>query len=290
MARQIPMSLERLSKLSLKGIRGRLAELKNADPERTSIDNLKAKLYGLLRAYTSVSLNVGEDRPIFRARKHREVEWDKLLDNVEEIYPQEIYITRPGRANREGQPIFYFSADSVVCLHEVKAVVGDICTVLECKPGKKATPLLIPIGIYEMARRQNRKIGGNLPEPALRIREFLKNDVESIKKHELIDHFIAEEFLKVVDEGQEQQYKLTIAIAELLFSFESAIGPIDGITYPSLASNQVNANVALLPEAFHRIYKPVSCEWMRIEKILPNLGFEVSSRKSNRIYKRNIEW
>lgn len=285
------MSLDRLSELSVRFIQGRLDELRHADLKTAYIDDLKGKLYPLLRAYTSTSLMIGEDNPIFRVRKHREDEKETLLKSVEDIYPKAVYLTRLNRASREGQPIFYFSADGVIALHEVKAAVGDVCSVLECKPRANASPLLIPVGIHEMARRHHARIGGNLPEPALRIRALLKDDAESIKKHELIDKFITDEFLKDVGEGQEDLYKLTIAIAELLFSFETDVGPIDGIAYPSIASDRINANVALLPHAFLRIYKHVACEWMKIEETRPNLGFEVSGRKAQRITDGGgIEW
>lgn len=285
------MSLERLSKLSVQFIQRRLDDLRTADLKTVGINDLKTKLYDLLRAYTSVSLRIEKDKPIFRARKHREGERATLIESVEGIYPKAIYLTRLNRASREREPVYYFSADVGIALHEVKTAVGDVLTVLECGPREHTGPLLIPIGIHEMARKHNAKIGGGLPERGARIRAFLKDDAESIHKHELIDKFIADEFLKVVDEGQEHLYKLTIAIAELLFSFETDDGPIDGITYPSIASGQINANVALLPHAFHRIYKPVACERMKIEGALPNSGFNIEGRKARRIGDDGvIEW
>jgi hypothetical protein len=100
-------------------------------------------------------------------------------------------------------------------------------------------------------------------------------------------------------------YKLTIAIAELLFTFEADLsdlgmnlGPIDGLSYPSIASDQINANVALTPEAFHRIYRPVACKRVRIEeprtrtiKGVTVEGFLVSERVASSIRQDgNIEW
>jgi hypothetical protein len=272
----------RLSQLSRRFILERLDLLKRTDLASASIDDLKAMLVDLLSAYTSTTVLIDEDRPIFRARRHREHEMDQLLDRVDEIYPKACFIKRLGRANRERTPIFYFSADKVIALHELKPNIGEIFSVIECRTRQKVSPFLVPIGIHELARRHNARIGGDFPEPAVRIRALLGND-EDFEKHKLIDNFVAAEFMKVVDEGQEHLYKLTIAIAELLFDFETDIGPIDGIAYPSIASEQLNANVALLPKAFHRLYKPVGCTWTRIEGTRPNQGFLVSSREAKGI-------
>jgi hypothetical protein len=271
----------RLSQLSRRFILERLELLKGTDLAGARIDDLKAILFDLLRAYTSTTLLIDENRPIFRARRHREDEKEKLLDHVD-VYPKACFIKRLGRANRKRTPIFYFSADKVIALHELKPNIGEIFSVIECGARQGVSPLLVPIGIHELARRHNARIGGDFPEPAVRIRAFLGND-EDFEKHRLIDNFVAAEFLKVVDEGEEHLYKLTIAIAELLFDFETDVGPIDGIAYPSIASDQLNANVALLPEAFHRLYEPVACTWTRIEETRPSHGFFVSSREAKGI-------
>lgn len=276
------MNDNRLSQLSRRFILERLELLKVTDLASARIDDLKAILFDLLRAYTSTTLLIDENRPIFRARRHREDEKEKLLDHVDEVHPKACFIRRLGRANREGAPIFYFSPDKVIALHELKPNIGEIFSVIECRTRQEVSPFLVPIGIHELARRHNARIGGEFPDPAVRIRDFLGND-EDFEKHKLIDNFVAAEFLKVVDEGQEDLYKLTIAIAELLFDFETDVGPIDGIAYPSIASDQLNANVALLPEAFHRLYKPVGCTWTRNEGTRPNQGFLVSSREANGI-------
>ena len=104
-------------------------------------------------------------------------------------------------------------------------------------------------------------------EPQTRIAKFLGNDLANIRKHKIIDGFVLEEFLRVVKDGDEHKYKLSIAIAELLFSFENDLshlrrdlGATDSLAYPSLASESINANLAFRPEAFHRIYQPVGCE------------------------------
>jgi hypothetical protein len=264
---------DRLHSLDEQFIKHRISLLRRTDLRKARIDRLKARLADLLRAYVSTTIEIDGDKSIFRARKHRIDERKVFLETVSGIYPDAKYIERLGRVNRERQCIFYFGADNGVALSEVKPVMGDVVTILECKPRPDARGSLIPIGIHQMAEKHGARIGGDLPEPQIRIAEFLGNDPASIRKHKMIDDFVLEEFLRGVSDGDEHEYKLSIAIAELLFSFENDLvelrkdlGVTDGLAYPSLASESINANVAFKPEAFHRIYQPVGCERITVEE------------------------
>lgn len=300
----------RLTQLDEQFIKHRIALLERADLTTARIERLKSKLIDLLRAYVVSPLEIRKGEPVFRARKHREDEKQKdgvsvLLNHVDCIYPQSQYIKQLGRANRKNQCIYYFAADDGVALTEVKPKIGDVVTILECKPIGDSTPSLIPIGIHQMAKEHGARIGGGFPAPDMRIESLFHNDRASIGKHKMIDDFILKEFLRVVDDGDEYLYKLTIAVAELLFTFEADLsefgidlGFVDGLAYPSIAAAQINANLALRPEAFHRIYKPTACKWMRMEeprrKSLKRItvdGFLVSERMAKRIRADgSIEW
>jgi hypothetical protein len=265
--------LVRLSNLSERFVRARIGELKRENLAVACIDDLKTRLFDLIGAYVSATITIAKGKSIFRARKHGVAERDTKFGSVMEIYPDAKFITHLNRASREHEPIFYFSADSVIALNEVRADAGDTCTVVECKPRNGASPLLIPIGVHDMAKRQKAVIWGGLPKPSVRIKAHLKSDNE-FRKYEQIDEFLSAEFLRLVDE--EHEYKLTIAIAELLFDFQTDDSGIDGIAYPSIASGQINANLAIRPEAFHRIYRPVACTRMKIAERRPNFGFAIS--------------
>jgi hypothetical protein len=280
-----------LSKLSIDGIQRHLEVVKQVDLKTAQIDDLKLQLSDLLWAYGCFAVSINGERSIFRARRHLSEEKEQVLDRVEEVYPSAQYIKTLGRVNREGTPVFYFSADPVIALHECKAIPGDVFTILECKPRSRTEPILMPIGIHDLLRKHDKKIGGDFPEPAVRIRQVFENDEINLRKYELIDTFVVNEFLKVINRGNEHEFKLTIAIAEFLFAFETDIGPVDGIAYPSIASEWYNANVAFLPDAFHRLYKPVGSLWLRIDGIKPNLGFSVSKRVSKEVTEEGkIQW
>ena len=46
------------------------------------------------------------------------------------------------------------------------------------------------------------------------------------EKHQLIDDFVLREFLRDVADGQEHLYKLSIAIAEVLLTFENDLADL----------------------------------------------------------------
>jgi len=126
---------------------------------------------------------------------------------------------------------------------------------------------------------------------------LLQNDPESLRKHQLIDSFVLREFLRVVDEGNEHRYKLSVAIAESLFNFETDLsdllpnlGLIDGLAYPSIAAKKINANLTFHPRAFHRLYRPVACKVLAIEGVHKRIvagtvvkSFVVAERKAKAV-------
>ena len=263
------MSLVRLlSQLSERSIVGAIAFAETADLRTISIEELEEVLEPLLRAFGCFAIRIGEGRYLYRAMKHRKDEAHFV--NVCRIYPDPAFLNKLGRANREHEVVFYLSGDPVVALHEVRAAVGDNISVLSCRP-KNEAPLLIPIGINELMHKRGAKMGGDFPPPPDRIRTLLNNEPSHLRKYHLIEEFLIKEFLKDVAEGQEHAYKTTVAIAEFFFDFDVP-GEIDGIGYPSIAAQWTHANVALLPEAFHRCYEPVTCQQITVEAMLPDLG------------------
>lgn len=270
------MNLVGLAELSVDFIRNRVGELESTALETACIDDLKLLLSTLFYAYVSPTIRIAEGKALFRVRKHPADKQATMLTSVDEIFPQAAYTKRLGRANRTGKPIYYFSSSSGTALNEVKAIAGDTCTIIECRPRQHASPLLIPIGIHEMAKRQNVLIGGGLPEPPVRIRASLTSD-EEFCKYEIINNFVKAQFLRAVDDQHDYQYKLSIAIAELALEFQTDESLVDGIAYPSIASEEIGANLAILPLAFHRIYQPTACCWVKIAGTLPNGGFSLSA-------------
>lgn len=267
-----------------------IENIRRADLKKVSIDDLKQELRDVIEAFAMFPVEIEEGKSIFRAVKHNVDEKGQYITDLKRLYPDPARIKAFSRANRVGQAIYYLSVDEGVALNEIKAGVGDVCTILECRARENLSPSLMPVRIHEMARDYGARIGGNFPDPDLRISELLGNDAESIRKHKMIENFIIDEFLKVVDETEDHQYKSTVAIAELLLSFGTDERPIDGIAYPSIACKGINANLAVLPDAFHRIYEPIACKVIRIEGTTLDQGFSYQDKNALRIGEGKIEW
>lgn len=287
------MSLDRLlSELSLKSIQQSIEFVKGADLRASGIDELRAALDPMLRAYGCFAMRIGRGEFLYRAMKHNPGE--KCFHNVNRIYPAAQFLKTLGRASREAQPIFYLSGDPVVALHEVRAAAGDTVSILACQP-RGVGPLLVPMGIETLMNKRGVKAGGDFPKPSDRVRKLLNNDLQNLRKYEVISRFLTEEFLKDVANEDEHEYKTTIAIAETLLRFDAGPGgPIGGLAYPSLAALWTHANVALLPKSFLHNYTPVQCQQITIEKLLPDLGFrhyeEVAASSKRIAGDGTIEW
>src|SRR6266446_9672584 len=120
----------RLTQLDELFIRRQIQRLRETDLRKASINRLKLRLAILLRAYEMYALRINYGEPIFRARKHREVERELCLTNVRDVYPQPKLIKSLGRANRKHQCVYYFAADEGIALNEVNATSGDVISVL----------------------------------------------------------------------------------------------------------------------------------------------------------------
>ena len=263
-----------LSKLDHKSVQRTIEFVKRADLTTIQIDEIKAVLNEILSAYGAYAKSIGKGQHLFRAMKHNADE--ERFESLTRIYPDPRYLTKLGRANRKHQPMYYFSGDCVVALHEVKAKAGDLVTILECVPQDDLSPILIPIGIDELLAKHAVKAGGDFPHASVRIQELLEHDVRNLQKYWMIDEFLRTEFLKEVTDGNEHEYKTTVAIAELLLSYGIPPRRIDGLAYPTIAAGWIHANVALPPDTFHRFYVPLACHRVKIEGLRDNRGFSLN--------------
>ena len=279
------MMQARLSKRSLRFIKRRIEFLKNTDLKKASIEYLKEYLFDLLEPYTSATISVGDNTSVFRARKNN---GNALFESVNELwYPPRSIIKQYGRANNIGQTLFYCAADEAIAILELRPAINDIITILECKFTSSKTPILIPLGIYELTKEYGVKIAGPSIDHECEIKSWLNNNESNYKKNSLIGKFITDEFKKVINQGNDDEYKMIVAISELLFSFEG----IDGITYPSIASGLINANLALLPQAVDSMCKPVACQVVKVIEQTGDSTFKVAGQKAKAIESSGrIEW
>jgi hypothetical protein len=130
------------------------------------------------------------------------------------------------------------------------------------------------LGIHEFTGRSNPKYGGTPPELDVRQKQFLEKEGIS-KTNPILQAYLTEEFMRQISPGNEHEYKITIAITKILMNEPEllnedgspAVGvTVDGFAYPSIASNNLGANVALRTASADRLYKPVAATVYRVEE------------------------
>ncbi len=183
------MILDRLlTELSVRSIEESIDFVTRSDLKTVSIEDLKAALYEMLRAFGSFAMSIKLGAPLFRAMKHNPDE--EFFKNVKRIYPDPVFLKKLGRANRDHQAVFYLSGNHVIAFHEIKAKPGDMISLLECRPRNGVSPIVVPIGIDELMKKHGIKAGGGFPEASLRIRELLKHEEKNLLKYKMIDEFL----------------------------------------------------------------------------------------------------
>jgi hypothetical protein len=235
-------------------------------------DYLKRQLRALLKTgYVSRLLNISHPK-IYRVRIN---EGHKLFGNAKQLWwPPPECIKEKGRLNDIGQSIFYCSDSESTAVLEKRPKQGDIITILESElidPNKQ--PLVTEVGIHEYTGSFNPKYGGTPPAQDLELKEFTQREGIS-NTNPILRDYLNHEITKIVDKGNEHEYKTTIAIADILMNEPELIkngrvvsGVIDGLSYPSIAAQYMGANIGLRCEAADQLYKPVSCKVCIIEQV-----------------------
>ena len=195
----------------------------------------------------------------WRARKHIN---QAYFDNVRDIwYPRPEVIRTYGRLNRPGCPIMYAAASHHTAILELRPEVGDVFTVLQLRlTDQSKHPHVMELGVAERASQFGTSSSVRLLENTAVGRHFVRGHKN---KNVLIRSFLAREFTRVVNRGQEHQFKLSIAISEILLDNPK----IDGIEYPSMAGDiaafKGGENIALKPASADRLYTADTC-WVSV--------------------------
>ena len=239
-------------------------------------------------------LNIGYvARPLIvnasRAFRVRINENRELFTNTKELWhPPPQYIKAKGRVNDVGESVFYYSDSENTAVIEKRPELGDILTVLEAElVNSDKQPLVMVLGIHEYTAQSNPNYGGTPPQYDVKQKQF--TDREGISKtNPLLQAYLTEEFMRQVGLGNEHEYKITIAIAKILMNEPELLNEdgsraegiiVDGFAYPSIASNNLGANVALRTDSADRLYKPVAATVYRVEEKRDETHYTVGKLK-----------
>jgi len=164
-------------------------------------------------------------------------------------YPPNQVVQLPGRANEVGQSVFYASmaddpgpdarSNILACLWESRAREEDLFAIGEWQVIEEL--VLYPFGFQAPEMRE--MIRGNQSW----IRESEPAEVMS-----LINAWESGVFTRVVNPGDESQYRMGVALTKYAFGLRAEMGETDrvsGIVYPSVPTRLNSDNICLTPEA-----------------------------------------
>ena len=201
--------------------------------ENATIEELQEKIGKLILTYSSKCYNINPGGVILRGRINN---LNDLFTTTEQLwYPPSDKIDKIGRCNNIGQSLFYCSIDPKTILRELRPEKNNWITILECSTPNRAWSSLMPIGILALK---------NINNDLYTIFANHFNTSFLISENDKKINLLLETFLTDIFQKKEREfYKLTVAISNILLIDKK----VNGIIYPSIASNFDGLNFVLRP-------------------------------------------
>ncbi|MEP7234464.1 MAG: RES family NAD+ phosphorylase [Ignavibacteriota bacterium] len=201
-----------------------IKNIENLDLGSTTIDEINELLKPIFGGYSLVVPRFQPGHRLFRSR----ILDHKPLHLHELVRPPTNPSLKEQRVNRHGQSVFYGSTNPSVTIVEVHPKQGDFLAISLWKTTKVLT--VNHVGYHNEAMK---KLGSNKPTRSWNTEKVgERSDFEK-----LVDSFLARSFV----EKDAKFYKLTIAIAEMLFGQDF----FDALLYPSISLRAEGDNFAI---------------------------------------------
>jgi hypothetical protein len=223
-----------------------IAAIRALDLRSATIEEISHLLNPIFRGYQIIAPIFEPGITLFRSRI-----CDKP-SHISALLAPPPEITKLGRVNREGKPVFYCCTSRQAPFFESQPGEGQ--TVAITRWVTTARLMVNHVGYTAgafSALASNREQASWGPRPITQL-------------NEPVSAFLAEVFTQIVPRGSEFKYKLSVAIAERLFLLDDKFG---GLLYPTVAMRANADNFALkLPYAREHL-RFQRAEYARIEKV-----------------------
>lgn len=255
------------------GALGIIEQLRGGAKSRLPYDSIRLMVSILMSAtakhgvYTPYSI---PELPIHRVRRlENKGEWFRSIADLGSTPSDKT--PAYGRCHQPRRPVGYWSLYEDVALAEVRAELNEQYVISTFKMPKGS--LFVPIGDFDYYRRVGRTyLGEALEQSGKRYEQILAREDQAI--FSLFDAFLADEFIKPA--MTQTDYKITSAIADVLFNCDLGLGRIDGIVYPSVAFREgINFAVS---ESFKSKMEPVPPK-TKIVEITDVFGYGIFASK-----------
>ena len=247
----------RLQLLSKAEIEQAILRIEEIDLTQASIEEIKEILKSLFTGYI---LNT----PIlpFGLDLYRGIIYNDKPDNVSFLSYPPIEFAKVNRASRQNHQFFYSATSRAVPLFELGLKEGDKLVLARWQTKKEL--LVNNIGYTE---ENFKTLNSNRESP-----KWDNNESKPIENGELnsrIQNYLAKTFSQKISKDNSNLYKLTIAIAEKLYSEDEILNvKFDGILYPTIPMNG-NADNLVIRKSFidegNLIF--MEAEWIEVKKV-----------------------
>jgi len=254
-------------------LRARLAALRRIDLNVVDVDLVKDRVYEVVRKYqTTVPLITNEQK------FYRGVKLGFKPERISQIsYPPAEIVTRFQRVNRPNEPKFYCSVSREAPFFELRCGAGDYVTISRWRMIKQF--FVNTVGYSQTALAARGTSRKELPQ-------WTRHHAATASpSNRMLNEFLSHEFSRDVPDGCENQYKLSVAIAERLlgtFSNHGLVykempeeGVFGGILYPALAMRGNSDNLAILPHIVDECLRPEYVEYIFVKAKPGELKFEI---------------
>lgn len=231
--------------------------LKKSDLLSIDIDEIKDILIPIFRGYVQTVPIIGPGEILYRG-----IKYDNLPQDLSRLREPPKEKTSINRANRAGNPVFYCSIARPVPFFELDIKPGDHLAISKWITVDKLITNKVGYTTTSFSNLQS-----NRQNPAY---GEMKN-YESEYAKSIVDNFLADEFTKIVPHEMNHLYKITVAIAEKLFSDEM----FDGLLYPTMAMKANADNLAIKPSSVDKKLIFKNAEFIQI-KSKQNSTYEIN--------------
>ena len=233
--------------------------VKRCDLEVTDIDHLKQQL-GFLFSDSNKWDRLHRNGGCYRAVRCN----SRPSHRNELFYPPSNEVTTFGRCNRPGQAVLYGFNSLPATLYEIQAQPGDQVAIAYWAAQNQ---LMYYLGTEEVEEREfyrkplYEKLSAERTFRALKKHDAYPSVIDnpwSVRwgiASQFAHEFMMCEFSRFVARGNEHEFKVTIALTEIIkevtlskLANTSDSGQFAGIVYPSLAFRSNSSNVVYFPE------------------------------------------
>ncbi len=256
-------------------VQARLAVLRRSRVRNLDFEELKTRVDALTKGFTLSSPTLDERTKVFRG-----VVWSERPTKLAQLsYPPAHVVRTFGRANRPGRPMFYGSIARSAPFFEIRATAGALIVI--SRWSLKTKLFFNNVGYTDSVLRRSNSARALT-------QWWQERTTPAVEKpaNRLIHRFLASEFARMVEQGNEHEYKMSAAIAENLLGNltidhrEEGMPTYEGwggLLYPSLAMRANTDNVAILPEVVDRFMRFEQAEYIRVDSVNEDFTYTVTA-------------